>query len=373
MGDLKFRDVYLEKQKTISDSGVTIIDLDLVDPITSIMLLVEATNGATSCQNVRVHEDIDKIELVDGGHVIYSTSMLQAMALNFYQLGRLPFFIWDEGAAAKQYDSCQLLFGRRIGDKSPLLLPNKFRNLQLKITHSLTISGTAGFATGTGKITALAKVLETPLESQPWGYVKTKELYSWTTGASGDEVVEFPMDHPHLGFLFRVFETLIGMEESITNIKLSLDEDKFIPLDISMLDFVAHNKALYGEACIEQKLLQTDADTFESRIGYPSAYFANAVNDLDVAGIDAEDDGNLTLQLLSLTAVPAIAKSAADTAVIVQTRGAMPFNAGMYYWDPRFRPPFAMSHRKFKSMKGKFTQGNAGGAASIVTLQIAPY
>ena len=142
---MRWRDVVLRENHTLADSGTTILDINIVDPITALFIKIENQNGATSCQNVRPHEDIDKIELVDGSEVIFSMSMLEAMALNFYETGRLPYFKWDEGAAAAQYDTCLLLFGRYLGDKLLYLDPKKYKNLQLKITHSFTISGTAGF------------------------------------------------------------------------------------------------------------------------------------------------------------------------------------------------------------------------------------
>jgi len=279
---------------------------------------------------VRVHEDIDKIELVDGSEVLFSCSMLQAMALNFYETGRLPYFKWDEGAAAAQYDTCMILFGRYVGDKGLMLDPRKFKNLQLKITHSLTISGTAGFATTTGRLTVIAKALAMPTPLEPGGCKVSKEIYSWSTAGAGDERVEFPVDRDHIGFMLRVFATTVGMHEHISRV-------------------------------------------FESRIGYLQSYLANACADLDYASIDAEDDGNLTLQLLTFAVTPTIAKATADHAVLVRAQGLCPFNTVYWRWDLPDRPNHTLRVEPLKSIIGKFTQATAAGAASIVCQQIRNY
>lgn len=370
---MRWRDVVLREDHTLADSGTTIIPINITDQITAIFIKAQATNGATSCQNVRVHEDIDKIELVDGSEVLFSCSMLQAMALNFYETGRLPYFKWDEGAAAAQYDTCMILFGRYVGDKGLMLDPRKFKNLQLKITHSLTISGTAGFATTTGRLTVIAKALAMPTPLEPGGCKVSKEIYSWSTAGAGDERVEFPVDRDHIGFMLRVFATTVGMHEHISRVKVTIDEDKYIPLDMRMLELIAHNHDHFGEAIIQQKLLQTDADTFESRIGYLQSYLANACADLDYASIDAEDDGNLTLQLLTFAVTPTIAKATADHAVLVRAQGLCPFNTVYWRWDLPDRPNHTLRVDPLKSIIGKFTQATAAGAASIVCQQIRNY
>jgi len=366
---MRYREVYLEKAKGISDSGTTIIDLDLVDPISAILLDIEATNGATSCQNKRIHEDISKIEVVDGGDVLFSMSMTELLGLNSYLYGAVPYHIWDEGAAAVQHDTAIIPFGKRVGDKGLMLDPKKFRNLQLKITHALTISGTAGFATTTGKITAIAKVVDAGFPEGPLGFLLSKNIYSFTSLASGEEVIELPVDHDHLGLMLRVFETGITPQTDITKVKVSVDEDKYVPFEFDLADWIAYLQRKYNEFSISQKLLQTDGDSFESRLGEINAAFANAVNDLDLASLDAVAAGKLTLQLLTLAVTPTIAKSTTDTAVFVKAFGYMPFDCLIWWWDPLWRPNHNLRKATLKSIKAKLTQGGAGAAVSLITIQ----
>ena len=366
---MRWRDVVLRENHTLADTGTVITDINIVDPITAILIKVENQNGATSCQDVRVHEDIDKIELVDGSEVIFSMSMKEAMALNFYETGKLPYFLWTEAAAAIQYDTCWIFFGKKLGDKLLYLDPKRFKNLTLKITHSFTVSATAGFEAGKGKLTIIAKVAEAGVPEAPAGLKMSKNIYSWSTAGDGDERVEFPVDYDHIGFMLRVFATTVGMEEHISRVKITVDEDKYIPLDLRMLDLLPIQNELFGEAAIAQELFKTDGDTVESRIGYPNFYALNAKVDMDLASIDAEDDGNLTLQVIKQEAA-ANSKEAIDVALNLITRGLCPFNTIYWLWDPLNRPNHHLVVDRLKSVVGKFTQATAAGAASIITQQV---
>ena len=363
------RETYIRQGQSLDDSGTYIIDLNLSEPISALVLFLEATNGATSNQGVRVHDDIDKIELVDGAETIVSVSGIELQAFNFYHFGRDVYRSLDEGAAAVQKEAFIIPFGRFIGDPEYHLNPKRFTNPQLKITTSLTVSATAGFATGTLSLDVIALVFaESPPAAR--GFFMLKNLYSFTTVASGDETVNMPRDYPYRALMVRAYESGTAFETDLTNLKLTCDNDAFIPFNIESGHLVRHNVDWRGKVALEMKLLRTDGDTVSLWLPYIDEAVANALNDLDVASFDAVSVNTAVLQLLSLTATPTIAKSTSDTAVLAKFKGYAPFFTVCYPWGDLIGQPDYFPATKYGSIDLKLTQGGAGAAASVVLQQI---
>jgi len=253
----KFRDTYIEDEKVLDDSGTVTIDIKIKDPITALEILMSAANGATSNQENHLHDCVSKIELVDGSDVLYSLSMVQGQALNFFEMGKEPIMNLTEFASDGARESVMINFGRFFGDEAWAFDPTRFKNPQLKITWNLAAIravGATGFVSGSGRLTIIAHIMEgaTP----PSGFLMSKEIYSWTTAASGDEKITMPTDYPYRLLLFRVYEAGMDMRENVSDLKLSGDQDKFIPFDHHMLRLMELNHTWFGKAHEHQKLYQ---------------------------------------------------------------------------------------------------------------------
>ena len=107
----KYRDVFLEKEKTLADSGTETIELAVVDPISEIQIRVKNKNGATSNKNNPISRNVTKIEIVDGSNVIYSMSGMLAQALSYYQRGVVPSMQRQGGPSENQEDLYIVRFG----------------------------------------------------------------------------------------------------------------------------------------------------------------------------------------------------------------------------------------------------------------------
>ena len=256
----KFRDYYMKREATVNDSDTVIIDLGIKDPISYITVEYQATNGATSCLDHELHDDISAIELVDGSDVIASLDMKQWRALNYYENKRLPHALLNEEGGGAQEERCNLQFGRYKDDLEFYLDPNNYRNLQLRLTHSLTISATEGFATGTGAVTVIARVIEEGAGGYK-GYLMAKEIYNFTSVASGDEVIDMPRDYPYRMLMVSGLVTLKRPEEIISRIKLSCDADHHIEFDDYVEDIYDMNEQRFGLAHQQKDVFTTDDGT----------------------------------------------------------------------------------------------------------------
>src|SRR4030067_1094976 len=102
----KYRDVFIEDDKTLGDSGTETIDLAVVDPLSELLIKVKNKNGASGNKNNPIMRNITKIEIVDGANVIYSLSGPMAQSMSYYQRGVLPSMQRQGGISEKQEAWC---------------------------------------------------------------------------------------------------------------------------------------------------------------------------------------------------------------------------------------------------------------------------
>ena len=321
---MKLRKHYLKHNESISDSQTVITDIDITNPISAIDIIYEATTGSTSCQNHTLFDDVSKIELVDGGATYLSDTMKVLSALCAFRTGRFPYHSINEGASKAMRCGVRILFGRYLGDMDYFLDPKEYTNLQLLLTHSLTISATAGFATGTGKLNVIAHIFKEGTRGKK-GTIFSKEIKSFTSASSGEEEVDITTKDVFLGLIIQALLSTYRPDEIITKVKLSFDEDSYKDMELDSEDILAMNRLRFGLFDEIKTLLQTDGDGALFDLFDIQSASLSALNDLDVASYDALDSDKVTLQLLSLTTSPSIAKSSTDTAIQAKVSGFAPF------------------------------------------------
>lgn len=209
-------------------SGTKIIDLNIKDVISRITVNFYAVNGDTT---IAAHPaaNIEKIELVDGSDVLFSLTGFQTQGMNFYNRdGKIPY------TSLRTYASGQralfgMDFGRYLYDKVLGFDPKKFTNPQLKITFDRT---NANAACVTSECEVLANIFD-ELVPTPTGFLMSKEIYSYTVGTTGYEYIDLPTDYVTRQIFAKAFLAPYGMTSILDAFKLSEDNDKKIPLDIS--------------------------------------------------------------------------------------------------------------------------------------------
>lgn len=366
---MKLRDYYLKREATISDSDTIIMDIDINDPISSISIEYEATNGATSCKDHELHDDVSKIEIVDGSDIICSLSMSQLRALNFYELGVMPHEKTSEVGGETQEEKAIIHFGRFPDDPSCYLDAKQFKNPQLRLTHSLSISATEGFATGTGKVTVIARVIEKGALEQI-GFMMSKERYSFASAGSGDEEIDLYRDYPYNHILMQALLTTYTPQEIITKLKLTCDADKYIPFDMYMEDIEDYCRTTFGLARQEKGLYRANAEAaLLDLYDIKNAHFSvvPALHVAQITGIDAEQ---LSIGLDVLAVTPTIALQTTEQTLGVMAKGLCPF-ATLALPIPRVMDPAGLfDPREFGAVKLIASQGTASAAVKVFSQQL---
>jgi hypothetical protein len=366
----KYRDVYLEREKTLADTGTYTIELAVVDPISVIEVVFSATNSETGNKKNPIARNVRKIEVIDGAKVIYALDGRLAKALALAMSNKFPYYVIDETANAKQVDSFPLYFGRWLNDNEYALVPQKFKNLQLRVTWDLNTvrpAGEHGFKPGTCKLSVMCRLIEEPAE-EPKGHFMPKVHYSFTSSASGEERIPLPTDYPYAIMLIKAFEEDVNMNSIITNVKFSIDADKDIPFDHSLRQQLQFIESKYGKTTINQRILfdneerkQTWVAESENVLFTPESTFGYySITDVRNSGFKM------------------LAVDREDTAITngtgyIRTTGLAPYNIVPFYFGNFDDHATYLQAQNVGDIKVILTQNHAGGEVDVAIAQLKPY
>jgi hypothetical protein len=243
---MRLRDVYILNAQTLNDSDTVTVNLTKALKILYLRVQYQDKNGATSNTVCRLNGMVSKIAVVDGSDVLHSLSMREEQALNAFTYGHMPFQVLSEDDDIVLVEEALVDFRRYPGDTQFYLDTAKYQNPQLQLTHALTISATAGFVTGQGKVSVIARVIDSGAPSQA-GFTMSKEMDSFASTSSGDHNTDLPLDFPISGILIQAPVDANAPDTYISNIKLTQDFDAYIPVNMSMADLLRQNLDQYGE------------------------------------------------------------------------------------------------------------------------------
>ena len=267
---MKIRKVYLLKDEAFTGAQTKIVDINIIDPIASIDILVEMTNGSamTEASVVKPHDEFTKIELVDGSDVLESASMEEWQGLNFVEMGKPPFMVLTLEDNGVQQEMCHIHFGLGKEDPEHYFNPKSFRNPQLKITNTFTTAAATSWAASGHKITVVANVIEEGAVACK-GFLSTKEMYAYTAVDAAVETIDMPRDYPYRLILMQAEKAAKSPDESLEKIKLSCDADKYVPVDMDIDHLIMDNISQFGIISIPyKKRMKAATDILYSDLWY---------------------------------------------------------------------------------------------------------
>jgi hypothetical protein len=364
-----------------SDAASFRQDMPRTGVISAIELGVRITNGATSGLEI-IPDAIDRIEvLANGSFPLVSLTGRSAYALASLFLKRRPPQVRSEAAAGVQEAWFLIPFGFTIWSPQGYLDLARYQQVQLVVTYSPTISATA-FATGTTTFTV--KTAQWSQDSVPGGgggYIRSREIFSFDTGASGDQQVLLPTEFPLLGLLILSREAAIAIETDLTRVRL-LDKIGGSELyNRRTEDAMAENDEELGLEAIERGLalradaevLNTDVNMLQSVAFTPN--FALTATSLQVFAFTNGIVGDqVTL------AVNELADAAADThatlSTTIRTLRWVAMGRGLphaiylplHHWG---RPETAYQAQQRDQLVLLLTQGGAGANVRVNALEWA--
>jgi len=259
---MRQRDYLQEDRYDMGTSGTVTFNLDYSDPITSIDLLFEATNGASGNKNNPIETNISKIEIVDGGQVLWDLPGDVAFAFITTLRGHQGQTYRTGALGDNPFETISLVFGRELYDEEYGFNPSAHKNPQLKITFNeatTRAAGATGFVSDSFNVSVLVHLMEDA--KPPIGFLSCREIETFTSVASGDRRIEMPTDKVIRAIMLRVYEAGVAIETDVTKFRLSVDGGKFVPFDFFMRNLIDVVCTRFKPVMLGQYTVTNDGET----------------------------------------------------------------------------------------------------------------
>jgi hypothetical protein len=358
---MRLRDVYILNAQTLNDSDTITVNLTKALKILYLRVQYQDKNGTTSNTVCRLNGMVSKIAVVDGSDVLHSVSMREEQALNAFAYGHMPFQVLSEDDDIILFEEAIVDFRRSMFDTQCYLDTSRYQNPQLQLTHALTISATAGFVTGQGKVSVIARVIDSGAPS-PLGFVMTKEVDSFASTASGDHNTDLPLDFPIAGLLVQAPVDANTPDTYVSNIKLTQDFDAFIPVNMSMADLLRQNLFQYGEFEQRIDILEDTTATLLGDLYYRTRGWAGPTDGTAKAFVSAVA-GNQMSVVMTTGGAPGLGAT---------LRGQAPHGSVLYEFGDGNTPEQLYSPQGVGKFQLKVTGASTGATVKVVTAQLHP-
>jgi len=347
--------------ESIATAGTKVIDVNVKDPISAIHIQHKATSAGTAL-TAHPAANISKIELVDGADVLVSLSGKEAQALEYYSMGRLPYNYISDIDGVMALATFNLHFGRKLYDPVLALDPNKFRNLQLKITHNYQTADTAADA-------ATLEVYLSLFDQKrvtPSGFLSAKEHYSFTPGAeSSYKYIDLPLDYLTRKYLVFGNDDDYYPYQINNEIQISEENGKSIPFDMSVSSWMKIVNKMFPRA---EETVMLGINATPEHV-YVAPHF----------GIAATLTPEVVTNIISMERADprnplAFDITASGNAVGVIS-GFQPHGAVPVLFGDQQDPLDWYEVKNFKSLKMRLKSGSSGtgGSAQVVAEQLRAY
>jgi hypothetical protein len=347
--------------KTYSTDQTEVININLVQPISAILIEVKSLNS-TATPTAHGCKSVPKVEIIDGSRVIHSLSGMQIQSRAFYNDKRSPENVNNYINDSYNTTPLYIPFGRFLGDKNYALDPLKFSQLQLRITVDI----------GAGAGAADAVILDVDAfvfdgkAISPKGFLMAREHYNYALVSSAIEVVDLPVDKTLRNVFIASPFLNKAPNEQYNHIKLTENNDQKVPFDFATSHYLKLLGQLYGK-CKEHLLGLVDT----SGVAFPVLPAYEAVGPVAGQGATAlyfsataTNGGVLTIKGNAAGLAQGIVEGLAPHGAIVLPFGVQDDDTDWYEMNG------------ITSLKLKITGGSSVGSSSVcsvVTEQVELY
>ena len=223
---MNYRLSTIHARKTYTVDITEIIDLNLVDPLSQLIIELGVT-GVGDTATAHAIACLEKIELVDGSDVLFSLNGYEAEAVDIYH-NKVMRSNWNPYLTGNDVQRfIGINFGRYLWDPVLAFDPKKFRNPQLKLTLNIDAGGNAS---NSNKLQVWGAMFDQK-EVSPIGFLMHKEVKNYQMAASAHEYTDLPRDFPFRKLFLRCQTAGTEPNQLVNKVKLSEDQDKKIIFD----------------------------------------------------------------------------------------------------------------------------------------------
>lgn len=258
----------MEEAYDMGTAGTLSFDLDFSDPITELIMRIEGNNGSTDNKGNPPERCISKIEIVDGGEVLWSANGKVAFASAAHIRGTVGHCYRTEIGSDTPYTTIPIRFGRFLYDPLYAFNPLAHRNPQLKVTFNeatIQTAGNDGYVSDSLVLDLTAQLMEEA--PPPTAFLGLREIETFTTTDSGIRRVSMPTDVVYRHLINRCWLTNIDIRNPVNRYRLSADGGKFVPFDLPSDRFADLVASAYPPVLLADLKVLTQATPTDSWMG----------------------------------------------------------------------------------------------------------
>lgn len=363
------RDYIQENRDNMGTAGTLTYDLDYADPITELSLLFEATNGGTHNKSNPIEINISKIEIVDGGEVLWDAPGVIAYGVQSQLNGQLAHCYRSGAVSDSVWGTIPINFGRYLYDKAFAFNPVAHKNPQLKITFdeaTTRAAGALGYLSDSWNLSILVKLMEDG--DAPLGFLAMREVEAYTSLVSGDRPTHMPTDRPIRFIATRMYETSVHMSNHITRYKLSIDGGKHVPFDLLYRNMRDKTSNYFKPILVPGYTAMDAGEWHESWCGDGFVAFVRSHDSTHIATAISHSGGRIRLDLYTHDGI-----AVNGAAMHYGVTGYPLHNTFIYPFGRLNDPGDWLNPSTFKKLDYILTQGNEAAAISVNVQQLHAY
>lgn len=248
-----FQQRYLEESKSFDSlTGLDTIELPNKGLLSGIELAVWGTCGVGADKpDSWLHNRMTKLELVvNGSKVVKSLSGDQLLALMYYQKTLPASNDMKNMSGASCLENFYMNLGRHYHDEEYMLDLSKVNDPELRIEYAFAQTSHNGWTNGVAmtaapsRSTILHLLRDAPQE--PKGYIKTSEVYRFTSGVSKKENMKIPRGPLYSNLYLQSFYASQGLGYLLDKVEVNFNNDAIIPIRVGAGELASETIRKYG-------------------------------------------------------------------------------------------------------------------------------
>jgi len=231
---LPFRWYTIARRDDLGTAKVWKYDKLTQGALSALVAIVEAQNGASYNLDNPVYENVKEFSLIAGAYNFWNLPGPLARAQSVFNGDNIQETNWSEQADGWQWDKFIMQFGDYFGDPDHYVSLGDAKNPIINLDWDeakVKTAGATGYLSDSGRLNIYALIDTETTGRAPGGFRRSRKIDDWTSLGSGDHDVTIDVDFPVRTLYLRSKKNDSGPDEGISQVKLSFDSDKFVPID----------------------------------------------------------------------------------------------------------------------------------------------
>jgi len=226
--------------KDLGQSGAEIIEMNVKEKIAQLHFSFYVLTGAGH-QVGSPLDALTKIEILDGSNKLLEVSGTVLEGIQFFDTGKVGTAHVHNTMSAAHWGFPVLHFGRFPYDPLYNFNPKAFTNPQIRVTYDATKNEANATKV---YLKVIADVFDEK-EVSPVGFMRDNTVYIYKPASDAYHYIELPRDLEIRKLILQTKRYAADMKSLIAEAKLSEDNDKRVPFDMTIAELVQMDNSIY--------------------------------------------------------------------------------------------------------------------------------